>query len=77
VLAEGAHRDQAAEVLFGHCLQELAYFKAPGWLYFCDSLPTTGTQKIQKHQIFTGGADPRQAPGVVDLRARKKRDARA
>jgi acyl-CoA synthetase (AMP-forming)/AMP-acid ligase II len=76
VLAEGAHRDQAADALFGHCLRELAYFKAPGWLYFCDNLPTTGTQKIQKHQIFTGGTDPRQAPGVVDLRARKKRHAR-
>ena len=38
-----------------------------------DSLPTTGTQKIQKHTIYPGGTDPRTAPGIIDLRARKRR----
>jgi crotonobetaine/carnitine-CoA ligase len=37
-------------------------------------LPTTGTQKIQKHAIYGAGIDPRCVAGVVDLRARKKRD---
>jgi hypothetical protein len=37
-------------------------------------LPTTGTQKIQKHQIFPAGTDPCTQPGVFDLRPRKKRD---
>ena len=49
------------------------YFKVPGWFYFTDALPTTGTQKIQKHQIFPSGVDPREAPGVMDVRHRKKR----
>ena len=63
-----------ADRLFDHCYAELAYFKAPGWLQFVASLPTTGTQKIQKHQIFPSGTDPTRLPGTFDLRARKKRD---
>jgi crotonobetaine/carnitine-CoA ligase len=62
-----------AEVLFEHCNARLAYFKAPGWMLFLDRLPTTGTQKVQKTQIFAGGEDPRTRPGIVDLRAHKRR----
>ncbi|WP_341914982.1 AMP-binding protein [Ferrovibrio terrae] len=62
-----------AEALFAWCFDRLAYFKAPGWLLFVDSLPTTGTQKVQKTQIFKAGEDPRQRPGIHDFRARKKR----
>jgi acyl-CoA synthetase (AMP-forming)/AMP-acid ligase II len=63
----------AAEALFQHCNERLAYYKPPGWIHFVESLPTTGTQKIQKHVIYPGGVDPRTVPGVVDLRARKRR----
>lgn len=73
VLADTATRDTAAETLFNHCNSELAYFKTPGWLLFVDSLPTTGTQKIQKHHIFSDGLDPRHSAGVHDMRERKKR----
>jgi acyl-CoA synthetase (AMP-forming)/AMP-acid ligase II len=59
--------------LFEHCREGLAYFKAPGWIWFTDHIPTTGTQKIQKHTIFPPGTDPRQLPGMHDLRAWKKR----
>ena len=62
-----------AERLVDHCLGRLAYFKAPGWVLFVDSLPTTGTQKVQKAQIFPRGEDPRGRPGAVDLRSRKRR----
>ncbi len=62
-----------ADALFHHCNARLAYFKAPGWLLFLDTLPTTGTQKVQKTQIFPAGLDPRQHIGAIDLRARKKR----
>ena len=48
-----------AAALFEHCNARLAYFKAPGWVLFLDRLPTTGTQKVQKTQIFTPGEDPR------------------
>jgi crotonobetaine/carnitine-CoA ligase len=62
-----------AEELADWCLERLAYFKAPGWVVFLERLPTTGTQKVQKTQIFPRGADPRQQPGAVDLRERKRR----
>ncbi len=64
---------ELAEALFEHCNARLAYFKAPGWLLFLDRLPTTGTQKVQKSQIFAAGEDPRTRTGIVDLRGRKRR----
>ncbi len=64
---------ELAEALFAHCNARLAYFKAPGWMLFLDKLPTTGTQKVQKTQIFGAGEDARARPGIVDLRARKRR----
>ena len=59
--------------IFDWCMQRLAYFKAPGWIVFLPSLPTTGTQKVQKTQIFPKGEDPRHRPGALDLRPRKRR----
>jgi crotonobetaine/carnitine-CoA ligase len=73
VLKGSASTAGAAERLFQHCYERMAYYKAPGWMHFLDCLPTTGTQKIQKHTIYPGGIDPRTAPGVIDLRAHKKR----
>jgi crotonobetaine/carnitine-CoA ligase len=62
-----------AHTLVDWCRERLAYFKAPGWILFVPSLPTTGTQKVQKTQIFPRGEDPRSRPGALDLRDRKKR----
>lgn len=73
VLASGAPDRPTAELLFRHCYERLAYYKAPGWILFTDSLPTTGTQKIQKHRLFEPGTDPRKLAGVFDLRALKRR----
>jgi acyl-CoA synthetase (AMP-forming)/AMP-acid ligase II len=64
---------ELGEQLQDWCLERLAYFKAPGWLLFVETLPTTGTQKIQKSLIFPGGEDPRRRPSVLDLRDRKRR----
>jgi crotonobetaine/carnitine-CoA ligase len=69
----GAGDRALAEALFRFCHERAAYFKAPGWVWFADALPTTGTQKIQKHQIFPAGSDPRSLPGIVDLRGLKRR----
>jgi Acyl-CoA synthetases (AMP-forming)/AMP-acid ligases II len=49
----------AATALFQHCNEHLAYYKAPGWVHVVPNLPTTGTQKIQKHNIYPAGTDPR------------------
>jgi acyl-CoA synthetase (AMP-forming)/AMP-acid ligase II len=64
---------EAATALFQHCNERLAYYKAPGWIHIVQSLPTTGTQKIQKHSIYPAGSDPRGLPDIVDMRALKRR----
>ena len=66
-----------ARTLFDFCHAHMAYYKAPGWIMLTDNIPTTATQKIQKHQIFAPDVDPRTLDGIIDLRAFKKRDARA
>ena len=73
VPASDTDRATLARVLFAYCYENLAYFKAPGWVYVLDELPTTGTQKIQKHLIFPSGTDPRTHSEIVDFRPLKKR----
>jgi crotonobetaine/carnitine-CoA ligase len=62
-----------ARRLFDACFEQLAYYKAPGWIVFIDELPVTGTQKVLKHMIFGEGVDPREMAGAHDLRAYKVR----
>lgn len=76
-VSDPAVAQQHAHALFRHCYQQLAYYKAPGWVLFLPSIPTTGTQKIQKHRIFKAGEDPRQRPDIVDCRDLKKRHDQA
>lgn len=75
VLRPEALADPNASVrrIFDYCREKLAYYKSPGWIWIADSIPTTATQKIQKHQIFPPGVDPRSLPGMRDLRPLKKR----
>ena len=75
--AEPTTDDPLVRELLAHCQASLAYYKAPGWLWFTDEIPTTGTQKVQKHQLFPAGTDARQAPGMLDLRIFKKRQVQA
>ncbi|MDP6564578.1 MAG: AMP-binding protein [Alphaproteobacteria bacterium] len=72
-MPDAADDDGQARALFDWCFERLAYYKAPGWLLFVDSLPTTGTQKVQKAQIFPDEEDPRQSPNIHDFRDLKKR----
>jgi crotonobetaine/carnitine-CoA ligase len=73
VLKRALAEKEAATTLFQHCNERLAYYKAPGWIHIVPSLPTTGTQKIQKHNIYPAGTDPRGLPDIIDLRGQKRR----
>jgi crotonobetaine/carnitine-CoA ligase len=74
VAMPGTASDAAlARTLFDWCHERLAYYKPPGWLLFVDSLPTTGTQKVRKTEIFPAGEDPRRRAGIYDFRDLKKR----
>ncbi|MGI9426315.1 MAG: AMP-binding protein [Hyphomicrobiaceae bacterium] len=73
VLKKGAPNTEQARACFDHCYDNLAYYKAPGWIAFVDSLPVTGTQKVLKHMIFAEGEDPLSRPNTFDFREFKKR----
>jgi crotonobetaine/carnitine-CoA ligase len=74
VAMPGQAADEAlANRLFDWCHGQLAYFKAPGYVLFRDSLPTTGTQKVQKTELFAADEDPTALEGCFDLRERKRK----
>ena len=72
-LEDRSRVESCARQLFDHCHASLAYYKAPAWMLILESIPTTGTQKIQKHRIFPAGTDPRETAGIIDFRHLKKR----
>lgn len=76
VVVEGPAEPGLADELFDHATSLLAYYKAPGFVLFVDDIPKTGSQKLKKYAIFPPGIDPRDTPGVIDLRHRKKRSVR-
>ncbi len=74
--AEPLADDRLAEVagaIVDYCLDELAYYKAPGYVVFVDALPLTATQKISRGELKTLARDLPQSPRAVDTRALKKR----
>ncbi|MBR0934118.1 AMP-binding protein [Bradyrhizobium jicamae] len=64
---------ELAQSILDYCNEQLAYYKAPGWILFLDHLPVTATEKINKAQIFAPGLDPKTLVGAIDLRSAKKR----
>ena len=56
-----------AEALVRHCLERLAYYKAPGYIAFCDELPLTPTQKIQRSQLKAYALARKAAGECIDL----------
>jgi acyl-CoA synthetase (AMP-forming)/AMP-acid ligase II len=57
------------------CLERLAYYKAPGYVGFCERLPLTPTEKIQRALLKELGRSLLGTPGCVDVRALKKKRA--
>lgn len=75
VLKQPGRTEGKAEALVKFCLDHIAYYKAPGWIHFVPDIPTTGTQKIQKHTIYPKGTDPRSLDALLDMRTLKRRQA--
>ena len=71
-IAEGERR-RVAESIVTHALDQLAYFKAPGWVAFVESLPLTLSQKIQRAELRALAQALPGSVGCVDTRALKKR----
>lgn len=74
VLREGAIADEGtARAITRHALQQLAYYKAPGYVAFVDVLPLTVSQKVQRAQLKTLAQSLPGQPHCIDTRAMKKR----
>ncbi len=63
----------AAADLTTFCLQQLAYYKAPGYVAFVESLPLTATQKLQRAELKALARGLPGTPGCVDTRHMKRR----
>jgi acyl-coenzyme A synthetase/AMP-(fatty) acid ligase len=64
--------DVAAEIV-DWTMERLAYYKAPGWISFVATLPTTATQKIRRGELRTLTDQLLLSPDTIDLRSRKRR----
>ena len=64
---------EAASNIVDWALDQMAYYKVPGWVAFVESLPLTATQKIQRGSLKELVAQTREADGFFDTRALKKR----
>ncbi|HEY5299591.1 MAG TPA: AMP-binding protein [Acetobacteraceae bacterium] len=65
---------EAAETIVRSALEELSYYKVPGWVAFVDELPLTASQKVARSELKEMA---RRLPGTVsciDTRALKRRD---
>ena len=79
VVAHDSPADDACEAqaraIVAWALEQLAYYKVPGWVAFVDALPLTATQKIQRGELKTLAAALPGTARCVDTRSMKKRSA--
>ncbi len=74
VIAAGSGADRAtAEDIVRWCLEQMAYYKAPGWIGFVDQLPLTATEKIQRGGLKDLVAELMGKGSFHDMRALKRR----
>ncbi|MDH2401196.1 ATP-dependent acyl-CoA ligase [Bradyrhizobium sp. SSUT18] len=74
IIAEQAGADRAlAEDIVRWSLEQMAYYKAPGWICFADSLPLTATEKIQRGGLKDYVAKLMREGAFFDLRDLKRR----
>ncbi|MBR0712334.1 ATP-dependent acyl-CoA ligase [Bradyrhizobium liaoningense] len=74
IIAEQAGADRAlAEDIVRWSLEQMAYYKAPGWIAFVDRLPLTATEKIQRGGLKDFVAKLMREGAFFDLRDLKKR----
>lgn len=63
---------QIAQRILDHCVQQLSYFKLPGYIAFVDELPLTGSQKVKRGEVTTLARETLAGRGCLDLRHFKK-----
>ena len=69
----GASMGSLAKNIVSHALQQLAYYKAPGYVAFVNTLPLTSSQKIQRGELRTLAHGLPGQDHCVDTRSLKLR----
>jgi acyl-CoA synthetase (AMP-forming)/AMP-acid ligase II len=74
IIAEQVGADRVlAEDIVRWSLEQMAYYKAPGWICFVDQLPLTATEKIQRGGLKNFIAKLMREGAFFDLRDLKRR----
>ncbi len=73
LIVEGKRSAQRARGIVAWSLERMAYYKVPGYVAFVDSLPLTGTQKVQRGELKTLADRLMADSATIDTRAMKKR----
>ncbi|MGY3590433.1 acyl-CoA synthetase (AMP-forming)/AMP-acid ligase II [Bradyrhizobium sp. USDA 4341] len=74
IIAEKPGADRAlAEDIVRWSLEQMAYYKAPGWICFVEKLPLTATEKIQRGGLKDFVAKLMRDGAFFDLRDLKRR----
>ncbi len=73
VVADATADEALAQNIVSYCLDQLAYYKAPGYVVFCDSLPVTASNKPRRGDIKTLARERVTADNCIDTRGQKKR----
>ena len=73
VVTDDAPGKSLAAEIAQWCRERLAYYKAPGYIVFVDSLPVTATQKLQRGEVKALAQRLVAEGAAIDLRALKRR----
>lgn len=65
--------ENLAHQIVNHCLHQLVYFKAPGYIIFCDELPKTASNKPRRADLKKLVRERVQKGSCWDTRHMKKR----
>ncbi len=75
IVPENPASAELAKDITQWCLTQLAYYKAPGYVAFVETLPVTATQKLQRATLKTLAGELLNDPNTIDTRHLKKRIA--
>jgi acyl-CoA synthetase (AMP-forming)/AMP-acid ligase II len=64
---------EAATGIVRAALQDLSYFKVPGWVVFVATLPLTASQKVARGELKSKAQHLVAQPGCIDTRVLKRR----
>jgi acyl-coenzyme A synthetase/AMP-(fatty) acid ligase len=72
VLPAGACDKAAARAIFDFAIENLVYFKAPGYVAFVDAIPMTASEKVKRGEAKAIGRDLVAKGAAFDFNAFKK-----